>query len=65
MQSVLASLIPHHALVWMDDVILFVDNMEDLLQVLKEFFQLMVPHNLKLNLPRALSTKLQQSGVAD
>ncbi|KAG2938825.1 hypothetical protein PC119_g10785 [Phytophthora cactorum] len=53
MQTVLDPLIPQHALVWIDDVIIFADNVGDFLRVLKVFFELIVQHNLKLSLPQS------------
>ncbi|OWZ02003.1 hypothetical protein PHMEG_00026515, partial [Phytophthora megakarya] len=38
MQTLLTPLIPHSALVWVDDVILFAPTMEEFLEVLKKFF---------------------------
>ncbi|OWY99894.1 hypothetical protein PHMEG_00029027, partial [Phytophthora megakarya] len=52
MQRVLAPLIPHSALVWVDDVILYARTVQEFIGVLKEFFSLVAAANLKLNMSK-------------
>ncbi|OWZ03892.1 LOW QUALITY PROTEIN: hypothetical protein PHMEG_00024301 [Phytophthora megakarya] len=50
MQTILAPLIPHSALVWVNDVILFAPTLDEFLGVLKEFFAIVAKANLILNI---------------
>ncbi|POM78483.1 Hypothetical protein PHPALM_3984 [Phytophthora palmivora] len=52
MQPLLAPLIPHSALVWVDDVILFAPTIDELLEVLKKFFTIVAEANLVLNMEK-------------
>lgn len=52
MQTVLASLIPQVARVWVNDVMLFAPTASDFVVVLPEFFQLVREANLKLNMAK-------------
>ncbi|KAE9062778.1 hypothetical protein PF010_g29265 [Phytophthora fragariae] len=53
MQKVLAPLIPHSALVWVDDVILFAPTVEEFVRVLGQFFSLGAGARLKLNMAKS------------
>ncbi|OWY90721.1 hypothetical protein PHMEG_00041019 [Phytophthora megakarya] len=53
MQKVLAPLIPHLALMWVDDVFLFAPTVEEVEQVLRQFFLLVVKAPLKLNMAKS------------
>ncbi|OWZ22739.1 Retrovirusrelated Pol Polyprotein from transposon 297 [Phytophthora megakarya] len=52
MQTLLDPLIPHSALVWMDDVILFATWMDEFREVLRKFFTFVAEAYLVLNMAK-------------
>ncbi|KAG6616303.1 uncharacterized protein IUM83_03561 [Phytophthora cinnamomi] len=63
-QAKLAPLIPHSALVWVDDVILFAPTIAEFLQTLRTFFEIVSAANFKLNRTKS-SLLSSRSSVAD
>ncbi|POM62149.1 hypothetical protein PHPALM_28729 [Phytophthora palmivora] len=59
MQTLLAPLIHHSALVWVDDVILFAPTMDEFLEVLKKFFTIVAEANLVLNMEKSSLFELE------
>ncbi|KAE8960197.1 hypothetical protein PR001_g30462, partial [Phytophthora rubi] len=59
MQTLLAPLIPHSALVWVDDVILFAPTVTEFLVVLRKFFTIVADANLKLNMEKSSLFELE------
>lgn len=58
-QTELAPLIPHSALVWVDDVILFATTIHDFLQTLRKFFEIVSAANFKLNMLKSSLFELE------
>ncbi|KAG2773180.1 hypothetical protein PC129_g17227 [Phytophthora cactorum] len=59
-QTKLAPLIPHSALVWVDDVIiLFAPTVDDFLQTLRAFFEIVHEANFKLNMDKSSLFELE------
>ncbi|KAG6610362.1 Gag/polymerase/env Polyprotein [Phytophthora cinnamomi] len=58
-QSKLAPLIPHSALVWVDDVILFAPTVEEFLHTLRVFFEIVHEANFKLNMSKSSLFELE------
>ncbi|KAE9050316.1 hypothetical protein PR001_g2519 [Phytophthora rubi] len=59
MQRLLAPLIPHSALVWVDDVILFAPTVSEFVEVLGDFFSLVAAAKLKLNVLKCSLFKME------
>ncbi|KAG4039297.1 hypothetical protein PC123_g25147 [Phytophthora cactorum] len=58
-QTKLAPLIPHSALVWVDDVILFAATVPGFLETLKVFFEIVKEANFKLTMAKSSLFKLE------
>ncbi|KAG3003439.1 hypothetical protein PC120_g19117 [Phytophthora cactorum] len=58
-QTKLAPLIPHSALVWVDDGILFAATVPELLETLKVFFKIVKEANFKLNTAKSSLFELE------
>ncbi|POM74029.1 Hypothetical protein PHPALM_9063 [Phytophthora palmivora] len=59
MQTLLAPLIPHSALVWVNDVILFASTMDEFLEVVKKFFTIVAEAKLVLNMEKGSTFELE------